>query len=106
MRRFPSLEISGVNLVLNLGVRGSGSKNFNFSRQIFEKFGFFHGTIWICPGKLTKNFDFFRQKFPNDFLVIYSKMSVYPDKICHLQLNSRQTILFRLKIITFEHTSI
>jgi len=24
-------------------------------------------------------------------------MSVYPDKICHLQLNSRQIILFRLK---------
>src|SRR6218665_1333370 len=31
------------------------------------------------------------------FLVIYSKMSVYRDKICHLQLNSRQIITFRLK---------
>jgi len=30
-------------------------------------------------------------------LVFYSKMSVYPNKICHLQLNSRQIILFRLK---------
>src|SRR6218665_2070265 len=28
------------------------------------------------------------------FLVIYSKMSVYPDKICHLQLNSRQIMLY------------
>jgi len=31
------------------------------------------------------------------FIVIYSKISVYPDKMCHLQLNSRQIILFRLK---------
>src|SRR6218665_1035284 len=31
------------------------------------------------------------------FLVIDSKMSVYPDKFCHLQLNSRQITLFRLK---------
>jgi len=31
------------------------------------------------------------------FLVIYSKMSFYPDKICHIQQNSRQMIRFCLK---------
>src|SRR6218665_853514 len=52
--------------------------------------------ISIFLGKLTKNFDFFRQKFSTDFLVHSSKMSVYPGKICNLQLISGQIILFRL----------
>ena len=63
-------------------------KNFDFSR---EKFRFFSREI-------DEEFRFLRQNFPNNlFLVIYSKMSVFLDKICHLQLNSRQIILFRLK---------
>src|SRR6218665_3029238 len=60
------------------------SKNFDFPaknfRQINEKFRFFHVKISEIP-----------------ILVIYSKMSFCPDKICHLQLNSKQIILFRLK---------
>jgi len=64
---------------------------FYFSRQIDEKF-------WFFPGKLLKNFDFFQAKFSKwPLLVMYSKMSVYPDKICHLKLNSGQIILFRKK---------
>ena len=58
----------------------------------------FPGKNFNFPGKPTKYFDFSRQKFPNDLiLVIYSKMSVYSGKICHLQRNSSQIILFRLK---------
>ena len=72
--------ISGVNLVWNLGVMDPGQNNFDFSRQISEKFRFFQANfrkISIFPGKLMKNFDFpgkltkyfdffSRQKFPND----------------------------------------
>jgi len=37
--------------------------------------------ISIFPRKLQKAFDLFRQKFSNDLLfVIFSKISVYPDK--------------------------
>ena len=38
-------------------------------------------------------------------LVIYFKMSVYTENISHIQLNSRQIILFRLKSHRFQHTS-
>jgi len=45
------------------------------------------GKKFDFAGKLIKSFDVFMQKFLDDLvLVIYSKMPVYPDKICHLQL--------------------
>src|SRR6218665_152386 len=42
---------------------GKFSNKFRFSRQMFEKFRFFHAKIYIRP-----------------FLVIYSEISIYPDK--------------------------
>ena len=82
-------------------------KNFNFSRKIGKIFWFIQANcrkkILIFPGKLMKNFDFSGKNFRMiSFLIIYSKTSVYPDKICRLQLNSRQIILFRLKSHHFQ----
>ena len=52
---------NGVNLVLNLGGRGSGSKNFDFYRQISKKFQFFQAilqkNIEFCR-QISENFDF------------------------------------------------
>jgi len=61
------------------------TNNFDLSRQIDENFDYFQAKISEWPF----------------FLAIYFKMSVYPDRICHLglglQLNSSQIILYRLK---------
>src|SRR6218665_4077316 len=55
---------SGVNLVLNLGVVDPGQQNFDFYRQISEKFQFFQAilqkNIEFCR-QISENFDFFRQ---------------------------------------------
>src|SRR6218665_1503630 len=75
-----SVVISGVNLVLNLGVVDLGHKNFDFSRQLLNKFNFsrqikktfllfranhkklsiFSGNFKksIFPGNFTENLDF------------------------------------------------
>jgi len=47
-------------------------KKIHFSRQISDKFRFF-------PGKFSKNFDFSSKKILITFLVIYSKISLYPE---------------------------
>ena len=91
---------SGVNLVWNPGGQFFHA-NFQKISTFPGRFRFFQANwqkISIFPGKLTKNFDYYQAKLSEwPFLVIYSKMSIYPDNICHLQLNSRQIILFRLK---------
>ena len=54
---------SDVNLVWNLKGRGSGQQNFDFSRQISEKFRIFQAIsrkMSIIPGKFLKNFKFFQ----------------------------------------------
>jgi len=71
---------SGVNLVWNLGVVDPGPKNFDFYREISEKFRFF-------SGNLKKN------------------ISVYQAKIGHLQLPLGKLFYFSSKVTTFEHTS-
>src|SRR6218665_50613 len=73
------------------GGRGSGSKNFDFYRQISEKFQFFQAilqkNIEFCR-QISENFDFFRQlkkfDFPSKKFSIYSNLwanySIYLQK--------------------------
>src|SRR6218665_3587464 len=67
-------DSNGVNLVLNLGGRGFGSKNFDF----YSKFPNFSGNFTKEYRVLQniENFDFFRQlkkfDFPSKKLSIYS----------------------------------
>src|SRR6218665_2332359 len=90
---------SGVNLVLNLGVVDPGQKNFDFYRQISEKFQFFqailHKNIEFC-GQISENFDFFRQL----------KKLIFQAKKVHLQLPLGKLFYFSSKVTTFEHTSL
>jgi len=80
---------SGVNLVWNLGVVDPGQKNFDFYRQISEKFQFFqailHKNIEFCR-QISENFDFFRQL----------KKSIFQAKNCPFRATatSGQIILF------------
>ena len=111
---FLLLMPSGVNLVWNQGswiwvkkrqffqanwwkfsiLGGKLTKHFDFSWQTDEKFRFCLAN-WR---KISISFQAKISKWPFYLvLIIYSKISVYQDKICHLQINSRQIILFRLK---------
>src|SRR6218665_901146 len=65
---------------LKSGGRGSGSKTFNFSNQISEKFRFFH--------------------------LISQKKFDFPGKIGHLQLLLGKVFYFSSKVNTFEHISV
>jgi len=61
---------SGVNLVWNLGVVDPGKTNFNFSRQVSEKFRFFSRNFTKkCQfsRQISENFDNFRQFKKNRF---------------------------------------
>src|SRR6218665_3764608 len=61
--------------------------------------------ISIFPGKLQKNFDFFRQickKF-RLFQAIFTKVSIFHAKIAHLQLLLGKLFYFLSKVTTFEH---
>jgi len=88
--------ISGVNLVWNLGGRWSGSKHFDFSRQISEKFRFFRQfhkkfrffqeNFWKISfflGKFLKSFDFFQANFKqiSIFQAIYKQFRFYRQKL-------------------------
>src|SRR6218665_670140 len=81
---------NGVNLVLNLGGRGSGSKNFDFYRQISEKFQFLQAilqkNIEFCR-QISENFDFFRQL----------KNLIFQAQKCPFTATSGQIILFLFK---------
>src|SRR6218665_3748518 len=63
---------------LKSGGRESGSKNFDFYRQIYEKFRFF------------------RQ---------FKKLSIFQARIGHLQLPLGKLFYFSTKVTNFEHTS-
>src|SRR6218665_3530210 len=92
---------SGVNLVRRIATAASiwfeiwrvvdpGQKNFNFYRQICEKFQFFQAilqkNIEFCR-QISGNFDFFRQL----------KKSIFQAKSCPFTANSGQIILFIFK---------
>ena len=81
---------SDVNLVWNQRGRGSGSKNFDFYKQISEKFQFFQAilqkNIEFCR-LISENFDFFRQL----------KKTIFQAKNCPFTANSGQIILFLFK---------
>ena len=71
-------------------------EKFRFSRQIDEKFRFLQANwrkISIFQANWRKISIFQAKISEGPFLVSYSKMSVYSDKICHLYLNSWQIIL-------------
>src|SRR6218665_1700073 len=80
------------------GVVDPGQKNFDFYRQIFEKFQFLQAilqkNIEFCR-QISENFDFFRQL----------KKSIFQAKIFHLQLPLVKLFYFSSKVTTFEHTS-
>src|SRR6218665_1202915 len=91
-------DSNGVNLVLNLGARGSGSKNFDFYRQISEKFQIFQAILQKnieFSRQISENFDFFRQL----------KKLIFQGKNFHLQLPLAKLFYFSSKVTTFEHTS-
>src|SRR6218665_1215749 len=81
------------------GVVDPGQKNFDFYRQIFEKFQFFQQilqkNIEFCR-QISENFDFFRQ---------LKKFGFSKQKIVHLQLPLGKLFYFSSKVTTFEHTS-
>src|SRR6218665_3583492 len=83
-------DSNGVNLVLNLGARGSGSKNFDFYRQISEKFQVFQAilqkNIEFCR-QISENFDFFQA----------IKIIDFPSKKSLFTATSGQIILFLFK---------
>jgi len=84
-------SVRGVNLVWNLGGRGSWSKYFPFSRQIWEKFRFFQAISnkkFYFPGKFLKNFNFLGN-FPRKF--------DFPEKNWPFIATSGQMILLLLK---------
>jgi len=73
-------------------------KNFDFSRQIFEKFRFFQNISQknlIFPSKFRKNFH---------FQAISQKISILEAKVAHLQLLVGKLFYFSSKVTTFEHT--
>src|SRR6218665_3830467 len=84
-----------------------------FFQANFPKISIFQENISTFPGKLTKNFEFSRQideKF-RFFQVNISELPFFSHllqnvrlsrQICHLQLNSRQIILFLLKSHHFQ----
>src|SRR6218665_1598610 len=75
---------------LKSGGRGTGSTNFDFYRQISEKFQFFQAILQKnieFSRKISENFDFFRQLKKNDF----------PSKKCPFTATSGQIILFLFK---------
>jgi len=89
--KLPCFHTSGVNLVWNLGVVDLSQKNFDFPRQIFEKFWFIQAIsqkISFFPGKLLKNLDFFRQFFLN---------FNFPGKNSSFTATSGKIILFLFK---------
>src|SRR6218665_527846 len=87
---------------LKSGGRGSGSKISNFVLKFLKTFDF--------STQISKRFRFlFRRKFPNDFsfLLIYSKVSVYPDKFAtyiYIKILGK-LFYFACKVTIFEHTS-
>ena len=94
-----TVHSSGVNLVWNLGVVDAGQKNFDFSRQISEKFQFFQAIsqkISIFPTKFSKKFNFSRQIFKNfwSFMGNFLKISF---SNCSFTATSGQIILFLFK---------
>ena len=90
---------SGVNLVWHLGVVDPGQKNFDFYRQISEKFQFFQAI-------LQKNIEFCRQISENfDFFQAIKKL-IFQAKKVHLQLPLAKLFYFFSKVTTFEHTSL
>src|SRR6218665_2214918 len=90
---------NGVNLVLNLGVVDPGQKNFDFYRQLSEKFQFFQAI-------LQKNIEFCRQISENfDFFQAIKKLVFSSKKIVHLQLPLGKLFYFSSKVTTFERTS-
>jgi len=107
----PFCAASGANLMWNMGVVDPGPKQFRYVQWNFPKNSIFTGKFpkkLDFSGKFPKNFDlftqiskicrFFRQKFPNDPLFSHFLKNFYLSRqICHLQQNSWQIILFRLK---------
>ena len=102
------------------GVVYPGKQNFDFSRQISEKFRYFQAIsqkISTFPGKFSKNFDFSRQiikKFRflqanfrkiTIFQAILKENSIFQAKIAYLQLLLGKLFYFSSKVTTFEHTS-
>src|SRR6218665_2392500 len=83
---------------LKSGGRGSGSNNFDFYRQISEKFQFFQAI-------LQKNIEFCRQIFENFDFFKQLKKSIFQAKNVHLQLPLAKLFYFSSKVTTFEHTS-
>src|SRR6218665_2281168 len=81
------------------GVVDPGQKNFDFYRQISEKFQFFQAIF-------QKNVEFCRQISENfDFLQAIKKIRFFKQKIVHLQLPLGKLLYFSSKVTTFEHTS-
>ena len=77
---------SGVNLVWNMGGRGSGLKNVDFSRQISEKFQLFSGNF-------TNKFRFFQAKIGHDSPC---PKSAYPRMDAPEQVNPKKSIIIAL----------
>src|SRR6218665_694916 len=76
---------------LKSGGRGSGSKKFDFYRQISEQFQFFQAI-------LQKNIQFCKQICEHfDFFQAIKKIRFSKQKIFHLQATSGQIILFLFK---------
>ena len=109
---------SGVNLVWNLGGRGSGLKKIDFSWQIFEICRFFQAISQKNPvfqANFTKKFDFFQAISPkhfNFFRQIYERFQFleaisqkkfdFPGKNWPLTATSGQIILFLFKSHHFQ----
>src|SRR6218665_740141 len=61
------------------GGLGSGSTNFDVSRQISEKFRYFQAIFknsFDFPGKFPKNYDFFRQFKKIDFSIERQRLAI------------------------------
>ena len=89
---------SDVNLVWNLGGRGSGSTKFRFFQANFRE-------ILIVPGKFLKS-RFFQANFQkiSIFLENFTNNFDFQAKIAHLHLLLGNLFYFSSKVTTFEHT--
>ena len=74
-----------------------GQQNFDFYRQISEKFQFFR--------QFYKRISSFAGKFPKILIFSTKKIRFSKQKIVHLQLPLAKLFYFPSKVITFEHTS-
>ena len=123
-----SVPFSGVNLVWNLGGRGSGSTEFRFfqanfreilifSRQFHKKMVFqanfwkisiFQANFFTNFGfskEIFEKFRFFSGKFSKEFKFFRQlKKSIFQAKTAHFQLLLGKLFYFSSKVNTFEHT--